>query len=138
MDIGHPDDGRVLGIETTCRDLTLVGYLLLFHTRFGRYTQSIGSNEHAVELVDIPVRRHKAWIYVLKAVCCAIGAAVLVGRLNGVSPQPGLNYERHIFHEFANGRLAAISPAVRSPRSSPYGPGSASGFALKYVRNCEV
>ena len=73
--------------------VALVGYWLLFHTRFGRYTQSIGSNEGAVELVGIPVRRQKVWIYVL---CCAIGAAVLIGRLNGASPELGLNYELHI------------------------------------------
>ncbi len=76
--------------------VALVGYWLLFHTRFGRYTQSIGSNEHAVELVGIPVRRQKVWIYVLQGVCCAIGAVVLIGRLNGASPELGLNYELHI------------------------------------------
>ena len=76
--------------------VALVGYWLLFHTRFGRYTQSIGSNEGAVELVGIPVRRQKVWIYVLQGVCCAIGAAVLIGRLNGASPEHGLNYELHI------------------------------------------
>ena len=73
--------------------VAVVGYWLLFHTRFGRYTQSIGSNEGAVELVGIPVRRQKVWIHVL---CCAIGAAVLIGRLNGASPELGLNYELHI------------------------------------------
>lgn len=76
--------------------VAVVGYWLLFHTRFGRYTQSIGSNEGAVELVGIPVRRHKVWIYVLQGVCCAIGAAVLIGRLNGASAELGLNYELHI------------------------------------------
>ena len=76
--------------------VALIGYWLLFHTRFGRYTQSIGSNEGAVELVGIPVRRQKVWIYVLQGVCCAIGAAVLIGRLNGASPELGLNYELHI------------------------------------------
>ena len=76
--------------------VAVIGYWLLFHTRFGRYTQSIGSNEGAVELVGIPVRRQKVWIYVLQGVCCAIGAAVLIGRLNGASAELGLNYELHI------------------------------------------
>ena len=76
--------------------VALIGYWLLFHTRFGRYTPSIGSNEGAVELVGIPVRRQKVWIYVLQGVCCAIGAAVLIGRLNGASTDLGLNYELHI------------------------------------------
>ena len=76
--------------------VALIGYWLLFHTRFGRYTQSIGSNEGAVELVGIPVRRQKVWIYAFRGVCCAIGAAVLIGRLNGASPELGLDYELHI------------------------------------------
>ena len=76
--------------------VAVVGYWLFFHTRFGRYARCIGSNENAVELVGIPVRRQKVWIYVLQGVCCAIGAAVLIGRLNGASPELGLNYELHI------------------------------------------
>ena len=76
--------------------VALVGYWLLFHTRFGRYSQSIGSNEDAAALVGIRVRRQKVLIYVLQGVCCAIGAAVLIGRLNGASPELGLNYELHI------------------------------------------
>ena len=91
--------GDVLGVPMPAiiaLAVVLVGYWLLFHTRFGRYTQSIGSNENAVELVGIPVRRQKVWIYVLQGVCCAIGAAVLIGRLNGTSPELGLNYELHI------------------------------------------
>ena len=91
--------GDLLGIPMPAiiaLGVVLVGYWLLFHTRFGRYTQSIGSNENAVELVGIPVRRQKVWIYVLQGVCCAIGAAVLIGRLNGTSPELGLNYELHI------------------------------------------
>lgn len=72
------------------------GYWLFFHTRFGRYAQAIGSNQDAVGLVGVKVRRQKVLIYVLQGVCCAIGAAVLIGRLNGASPELGLNYELHI------------------------------------------
>ncbi len=91
--------GDVLGVPMPAiiaLAVAIVGYWLLFHTRFGRYTQAIGSNEDAVALVGIKVRRQKVLIYVLQGVCCAIGAAVLIGRLNGASPELGLNYELHI------------------------------------------
>ena len=91
--------GDILGVPMPAiiaLTVAIVGYWLLFHTRFGRYTQAIGSNEDAVALVGIKVRRQKVLIYVLQGVCCAIGAAVLIGRLNGASPELGLNYELHI------------------------------------------
>ncbi len=91
--------GDILGVPMPAiiaLAVAVVGYWLLFHTRFGRYTQSIGSNESAAALVGINVRRQKILIYVLQGVCCAIGAAVLIGRLNGASPELGLNYELHI------------------------------------------
>ena len=91
--------GDILGVPMPAMialAVAVVGYWLLFHTRFGRYTQAIGSNEDAVALVGVKVRRQKVRIYVLQGVCCAIGAAVLIGRLNGASPDLGLNYELHI------------------------------------------
>ena len=91
--------GDILGVPMPAiiaLTVAVIGYWLLFHTRFGRYTQAIGSNEDAVALVGIKVRRQKVLIYVLQGVCCAIGAAVLIGRLNGASPELGLNYELHI------------------------------------------
>lgn len=74
----------------------LVGYWLLFYTRFGRYTTSIGSNESAVGLVGITVDRMKIKVYVLQGACAGLAACVLIGRLNGASPDLGLNYELHV------------------------------------------
>ncbi|GGA48325.1 ABC transporter permease [Pelagibacterium lentulum] len=74
----------------------IVGYWLFFHTRFGRYTLAIGSNEGAVGLVGISVDWMKIKIYMFQGVCVAVAAAVLIGRLNGASPDLGLNYELHI------------------------------------------
>lgn len=74
----------------------LVGFWLLFFTRFGRYTTSIGSNESAVSLVGINVDRMKIKIYMLQGGCAGLAACVLIGRLNGASPDLGLNYELHV------------------------------------------
>jgi ribose/xylose/arabinose/galactoside ABC-type transport system permease subunit len=76
--------------------IALFGWWLFFHTRFGRYAQAIGSNESAVALVGVPVNRVKVLLYVMQGVFCAIGAAVLIGRLNGTSPELGFGMELHI------------------------------------------
>lgn len=74
----------------------LFGYWLFFHTRFGRYTLGIGSNEDAAALVGIKVLRVKISVYVLQGVLCAVGAMILIGRLNGTSPELGFGMELHI------------------------------------------
>lgn len=76
--------------------MALIGYWLFFHTKFGRYTLAIGSNENAVGLVGIPVDWMKVRVYVFQGACVGVAAAVLVGRLNGASPDLGVNYELHV------------------------------------------
>ena len=73
-----------------------VCWWLYFHTRFGRYTMSIGSNEEACGLTGILVDRQKILIYALQGACVGLAAVLLVGRLNAASPDLGLNYELHI------------------------------------------
>jgi ribose/xylose/arabinose/galactoside ABC-type transport system permease subunit len=91
--------GEVLGLPMPALmagAIALFGWWLLFQTRFGRYAQAIGSNEAAVGLVGVKVNRVKVLLYVMQGVFCAIGAAVLIGRLNGTSPELGFGMELHI------------------------------------------
>ena len=76
--------------------MAIIGWWLFYHTKFGRYATSIGSNESAVGLVGLNVDRQKILIYMFQGACVGIAAAVLVGRLNAASPTLGLNYELHI------------------------------------------
>ena len=76
--------------------VAVVCWWLYYHTRFGRYTASIGSNEEACGLTGIPVDRQKILIYALQGACVGLAAVLLVGRLNAASPDLGLNYELHI------------------------------------------
>lgn len=91
--------GEVLGLPmpaVIAAVVALFGWWLFFHTRFGRYAQAIGSNESAVGLVGVKVVRTKVLIYVMQGVLCAVAAAVLIGRLNGTSPELGFGMELHI------------------------------------------
>ena len=74
----------------------LAGWWLFNHTRFGRYTTAIGSNEAACGLTGIHVDRQKILIYAFQGMCVGLAAVVIVGRLNAASPTLGLNYELHI------------------------------------------
>ena len=91
--------GFVLGIPMAAiiaLGVAIIGAWLFYHTKFGRYALSIGSNENAVNLVGVNVDRQKILIYMFQGACVGVAAAVLVGRLNGASPTLGLNYELHI------------------------------------------
>lgn len=86
----------------------VVAWWLYNHTRFGRYTASIGSNEGACRLVGIKVDRHKVLVYAFQGALVGLAAAVMVGRLNAASPTLGLNYELHIIAAVVLGGTALM------------------------------
>lgn len=71
----------------------LVGYFVLNHTRFGRYTYAIGGNEEATRLSGVNVRFHKTAVYGVSGMTSAIGAVILTARLNSAQPIAGIMYE---------------------------------------------
>jgi ribose/xylose/arabinose/galactoside ABC-type transport system permease subunit len=76
--------------------MVVLAWFLFHHTRFGSYTTSIGSNETACSLAGVHVDRQKILIYAFQGACVGLAAAILVGRLNGASPDLGTGYELHI------------------------------------------
>ncbi len=76
--------------------MVVIAWWIYNHTRFGRYSASIGSNEAAVRLVGINVDRQKVLVYAFQGVMVGVAAVVMVARLNAASPTLGQNYELHI------------------------------------------
>lgn len=76
--------------------MCVIAWYLFHYTRFGSYTTSVGSNETACGLAGVHVDRQKILIYAFQGACCGLAAAILVGRLNGASPDVGTGYELHI------------------------------------------
>ncbi|UFJ40817.1 ABC transporter permease [Brevibacillus humidisoli] len=73
---------------------TLLVYLLMHKTRFGRYVYAIGSNERAALLSAIRVDRVKIGVYMLCSSFVALAAVVESSRLNSISSaSSGLAYE---------------------------------------------
>ncbi len=88
--------GNLFGVPIPVLVFALVavgGYLLLNHTRFGRYCCAIGSNEKVAQYSAIPVDRIKTLTYVLQGVCVAIATIVYVPRLGSASSATGVLWE---------------------------------------------
>ena len=68
-------------------------YYTLSQTRFGRHVYALGGNREAVRLSGIRVIRLEIAVYVIGGFTAALGAIVLVGRLNSAQPIAGYGYE---------------------------------------------
>ncbi|MGX1880756.1 ABC transporter permease [Streptomyces sp. NPDC055287] len=80
LDLGIPDS-YVLGIPPLVlvfAVVTVVGWLLLNRTTFGRRTVAVGGNAEAARLAGIDVRRQRLYLYLLSGLCCGIAAFLLI------------------------------------------------------------
>ncbi|MGW7411318.1 ABC transporter permease [Streptomyces sp. NPDC054863] len=80
LDLGVPD-AYVLGIPPLVLVfalVTVVGWLILNRTTFGRRTVAVGGNAEAARLAGIDVRRQRLYLYLLSGLCCGIAAFMLV------------------------------------------------------------
>ncbi|MFI2779735.1 ABC transporter permease [Streptomyces sp. ALB3] len=80
LDLGLPDS-YVLGIPPLVlvfAAVTVVGWLVLNRTTFGRRTVAIGGNAEAARLAGIDVRRQRLYLYLLSGLCCGIAAFMLI------------------------------------------------------------
>ncbi|MGW6204094.1 ABC transporter permease [Streptomyces sp. NPDC055089] len=80
LDLGLPD-AYVLGIPPLVMMfavVTVVGWLVLNRTTFGRRTVAVGGNAEAARLAGIDVRRQRLYLYLLSGLCCGIAAFMLI------------------------------------------------------------
>ena len=66
-------------------------WVVLRHTKLGRYTYAIGGNETAARLSGISVSRVKIIIYGLSGLLASIGGILVMGRLQSGAYQNGTN-----------------------------------------------
>ncbi|WP_327179861.1 ABC transporter permease [Streptomyces sp. NBC_01335] len=74
-------DSYVLGIPPLVlvfAAVTVVGWLVLNRTTFGRRTIAVGGNAEAARLAGIDVRRQRLYLYLLSGLCCGIAAFMLI------------------------------------------------------------
>jgi ribose transport system permease protein len=73
--------------------LYALGFYVLRHLRFGRYTYAIGSNEETARLAGVNVVKYKILIYALCGFTAAIAGLVETARLFSAYPTAGSGYE---------------------------------------------
>jgi ribose transport system permease protein len=73
--------------------VSVVGWILLNRTTFGRRTVAVGGNIEAARLAGINVKRHTVYLYVLVGICCAIAALMLIAKTHTGSSTHGVGYE---------------------------------------------
>ncbi|WP_405984304.1 ABC transporter permease [Streptomyces sp. NBC_00872] len=80
LDLGIPDS-YILGIPPLVlvfAAVTIIGWLVLNRTTFGRRTVAVGGNAEAARLAGIDVRRQRLYLYLLSGLCCGIAAFLLI------------------------------------------------------------
>jgi ribose transport system permease protein len=74
--------------------MTVLVYILMHKTRFGRYVYALGSNEKAALLSGIRVDRVKIGVYSLLGLLVSVAAIIETSRLNSISSSSsGVQYE---------------------------------------------
>jgi inositol transport system permease protein len=88
--------GAVLGIPTPIWLLVIVAVgtqYFLTRRKTGRYVYAIGSNEEAVQLAGIDVRRVKLLIYAFSGMLAGLGGVIISGRIGSGNPTLGEGIE---------------------------------------------
>ena len=80
LDLGV-SDSYVLGIPPIVlvfAAVSVIGWLVLNRTTFGRRTVAVGGNPEASRLAGIAVKRQRLLLYLLSGLCCGIAAFLLI------------------------------------------------------------
>ena len=73
--------------------VAVVGAVLMYKTRFGRYVLAIGSNYDVAHYSAINVNRIRVLTYILQGICVAIATIIYVPRLGSASGSTGYGWE---------------------------------------------
>jgi ribose transport system permease protein len=99
--------------------VTVVGWLVLNRTTFGRRTVAVGGNAEAARLAGIDVRRQRLYLYLLSGLCCGIAAFLLI-----VLSGSGQNTNGNLYE------LDAIAAAISGGTLLSGGRGTITGSVL--------
>lgn len=91
--------GDVLGIPVpfiALVVLSVLSYLLLWRTHFGRTVRAFGSNERAAALAGMPVKRTKILVFVFAGICFALSGVFMAGRLASAEGNMAMGFEMNV------------------------------------------
>ncbi len=101
-DVLGPDNFEVIGLGKVAGIpvalvilvvLSVLAHFLLRHTRLGRYTYAIGSNQEAARLSGIPIRKYLLAVYMILGLLTGLAGMIAVSRLGIGEPNFGIGLE---------------------------------------------
>lgn len=88
--------GRVLSLPVPTIIMIIiyvVAFILLKHTKFGRYVYAVGGNKEAARLAGIDTNRTIVLVYIISGMLASLCGLLLASRMNSGQPNAGLMYE---------------------------------------------
>ena len=76
--------------------VTLIGYVVLTSTKYGRQVVAIGSNMEAARRVGMPAKWLTASVYLIVGVACAIAGLLIAARLGSGSSNAAVGFELQV------------------------------------------
>jgi len=71
----------------------LLGWIVLYKTRYGRHLYAIGGNAEVARLSGISVQKNLFFTYVLSALFTGLAGIIMLSRLNSCQPTTGTGFE---------------------------------------------
>lgn len=90
------NEGAILGVPTPiCATAAVFAmtWVILHHTRFGRYIFAIGGNRTALVRSGVPVTRYHVMVYAYAAALTGIASFIMTARANAAHPTFGVGIE---------------------------------------------
>jgi ribose/xylose/arabinose/galactoside ABC-type transport system permease subunit len=73
--------------------VTLISYILMHWTKFGRYVYAVGGNINAATASGVNVKRTRVLSFVISGAFAGIAGIILTARINAAQPNIGVGYE---------------------------------------------
>ena len=88
--------GTIAGVPVPILIFAFIGvisYVMLNHTKFGKYLFAIGGNENAAFVSGVNIKKYKVLVYTYGSFLAALSGIVLSSRISSGQPGLGLAYE---------------------------------------------
>jgi ribose/xylose/arabinose/galactoside ABC-type transport system permease subunit len=70
-----------------------LAYIILHHTKLGRYVYAVGGNINAATASGVNVKKTLVTTYIISGICCGIAGIIMTSRINASQPNSGIGYE---------------------------------------------
>lgn len=73
--------------------VTVLSYILLHNTKFGRYIYAVGGNIYAATAAGVNIFWTRAGSFIISGICSGIASIIMTSRITAAQPNIGIGYE---------------------------------------------